>query len=112
MKKTSFCKTRGSTLAVVMVTLATLMVIVGIAVEYTNSISRGVQRSTSYENAVAIADSCIEVLFTNWRTIYRQTPTQYLKSNAFSAIPTPAPCRFPKSAQCEFGGTGHNLPGR
>jgi len=95
MKKTSDYRKTGSTLAVVMVTLFTLMVIVAVTVEYTGSVRRGVQRSTALQSAVAVGDSCIDILFNNWRTIYRQTPTQYLNTNAFSAIPTPAPAYFP-----------------
>jgi hypothetical protein len=85
----------GSTLVAVMATLATLMVIVGIAVEFTTVVNRGVQRTNAYESAMAIGDGCMEILFANWRTTYRATPTQMLTTGAFSAIPTPAPACFP-----------------
>jgi hypothetical protein len=54
-----------------------------------------VQRTNAYESAVAVADGCVDILFANWRTIYRATPTQLLNTSAFSAIPTPAPSSFP-----------------
>jgi hypothetical protein len=59
----------GSSLVVVLSVLATLMVVVAIAAEYTNTVSRHVQRSNTVQNAVAVGDSCIEILFANWRKI-------------------------------------------
>ena len=95
MKTKSSQNQNGSTLVAVITTLATLMVIVGVAIGYTTTINRGVQRTNAYESAVAVADGCIEVMFANWRTTYRATPTQLLNTSAFSAIPTPAPSFFP-----------------
>ena len=62
-------KPSGSSLVVVLAVLATLMVIVAVAAEYTSTVNRHVQRSNSLENAVAVGDSCIEILFSNWRAI-------------------------------------------
>ena len=45
MKKTNSSFHTGSSLVVVMVVLATLMAIVGVAIEYTTNINRNVQRS-------------------------------------------------------------------
>jgi hypothetical protein len=95
MKTRSDQSRSGSTLAVVIIIMATLMVIVGIASTYTMNINRNVQRSNTLTNAMTVGDSCIEILFDNWRSICRTGPTQALKTSAFSAIPTPTPTQFP-----------------
>src|ERR1019366_2889809 len=105
MKTKSCANQSGSTLVVVIMLTAILMVTVGIAVEYTVNINRHVQRGTTLETAVAVGDACIEVLFNNWRGMCRGTiaksdgsyapPTQALKTTDFSAIATPTPSQFP-----------------
>ena len=97
MKTKSCANQSGSTLVVVIMLTAILMVTVGIAVEYTVNINRHVQRGTTLETAVAVGDACIEVLFNNWRTVCR-TPgnqTLALATSSFSAIATPTPSQFP-----------------
>ena len=79
----------GSSLVVVLVTMALLMVVVGIAAEYTTGVNRLVQRTTSLQKAIAAGDATIEQLFTNWRGICRATPTSPLPTNSFSSIPLP-----------------------
>ena len=88
-------KQSGSSLVVVIITLATLMVIVGIAAEYTTNINRNVQRSNTLETAIAVGDSCIDLLFANWRTTCRVTPTSPLATSAFQSIALPASANFP-----------------
>lgn len=81
-----------------MCTLVLLMVIAGAAVEYTTSINRQVQRSSTLENAVTVGDSCIEILYANWRNIGRNnafTSNPVPSSKDLQAIPTPAPGQFP-----------------
>jgi hypothetical protein len=97
MKTKSCANQSGSTLAVVLIITATLMVIVGIAVEYTMNINRHVQRGTTLESALAVGDACIEVLFNNWRTACRTPGNQTiaLSTSSFSAIATPTPSQFP-----------------
>jgi hypothetical protein len=85
----------GSTLIVVMGVLATLMVIVGVAAEYTNTINRGVQRSNTQGKAIAVGDSSLELLFANWRSVCRASPTQALATSAFSSIALPTSSMFP-----------------
>jgi hypothetical protein len=75
--------------------MATLMVIAGIAAEYTMTVNRNAWRNDTLQTALAVGDSCIEILFYNWRATCRATPTQALKTNAFSAVPTPTPSEFP-----------------
>jgi hypothetical protein len=89
-------KQSGSSLVVVMSVLATLMVVVGVAAEYTWTVNRHVQRSNTLQNAVAVGDSCIEILFANWRAVCSapanvRTPQT---TSSFLAIPTPAPSQL------------------
>src|ERR1019366_3990573 len=97
MKTKSCANQSGSTLVVVIMLTAILMVTVGIAVEYTVNINRHVQRGTTLETAVAVGDACIEVLFNNWRTVCRTQVNQplALATSSFSAIATPTPSQFP-----------------
>jgi hypothetical protein len=89
MRTNGFHKRSGSSLVVVIVTMATLMVIAGIAAEYTTTINRIVQRTTTLQSAMAAADATIEQLFTNWRAICRATPTTPLPTSSFASIPLP-----------------------
>jgi hypothetical protein len=88
-------KQSGSTLIVVMSILATLMVIVGVSAEYTSNISRNVQRTNTLGSAVTVGDSCIELLFANWRATCRSNPTQPLATSSFSSIALPTVTMFP-----------------
>lgn len=90
----------GSTLAVVISTMAILMAIVAVAVYYTTTVSRNTQRTTTLQNALAIGDSAIEVMFNNWRSTCRTSPTTVKKTSDFSAIPTPSP--FPNVSSSNF----------
>ena len=55
--------------------VATLLVLLGTAVEYTTHISRVSQRSRKTAIAMEIADGHLETLYSNWRNIYRTTWT-------------------------------------
>src|ERR1700674_697245 len=101
-------KQSGSSLVVVLTILATLMVVVAIAAEYTYTVNRHVQRSNTMENAIAVGDSCIEILFANWRAICRTTPTTEQPTNAFSSIPLPTAAQLNLPAVTNFAkrGTG------
>ena len=108
MKTIHLRKQAGSSLVVVISVLATLMVIVGVAAEYTWTVNRHVQRSNTQENAIAVADSCIDMLFTNWRALSRQAPTVGQKSNAFASIPLPTAAQLGLPTVTNFAkrGTG------
>lgn len=68
----------GSTLMVVIAVTATILVLLGVAVDYTTQISRNSQRSRKTAMAMEIADGHLEALFTQWRNTYRTTwTTQY-----------------------------------
>ena len=101
-------KQSGSSLVVVLTILATLMVVVAIAAEYTYTVNRHVLRSNTMENAIAVGDSCIEMLFANWRAICRATPTTAKPTDAFSSIPLPTAAQLNLPAVTNFAkrGTG------
>jgi hypothetical protein len=73
MKKTSLDREQGSTLVVTIAVVSLLLVLLGVAVDYTTQISRNTQRSRKTALAMEIADGHLEALFTNWRNIYRTT---------------------------------------
>lgn len=74
-------KTEGSTLVVTIVVVATLLVLLGVAVDYSTQISRTTQRSRKTALAMEIADGHLETLFTSWRNIYRTTWTATYGTN-------------------------------
>ena len=90
-------KQSASTLIVVMSITATLMVIVAVAADYTMNINRNVRRSNTLESAIATGDSCLDILFGNWRSICRQpgNVNQALPTNSFTSIPLPTSSLFP-----------------
>jgi hypothetical protein len=89
--KTIHRKQSGSSLVIVISVLATLMVIVGIAAEYTWTVNRHVQRSNTQQTAIAVGDSCVEIMFANWRKICSTNPTQTQTTNSFSMLQIPLP---------------------
>jgi hypothetical protein len=66
---------QGSTLMVTIGVTATLLVLLGTAIDYTVNISRVSQRSRKTAIAMEIADGHLETLYSNWRNIYRTTWT-------------------------------------
>jgi hypothetical protein len=88
-------KTKGTAIIVVMSVLATLIVIVGIAAEYTTTVNRNVQRSRWLENAVAIGDGSMDVLFGYWREVCRGNTNIPMSSSNFAAVPLPTTAEFP-----------------
>lgn len=85
----------GTTLIVVLSILATLMVIVGVAAELSLTVNRHVKRSNNMQDATAIADGAIDVLFGQWREISRAQPTIPLATTAFSSVALPTTTQFP-----------------
>jgi|GEM_PF-2132824 len=103
-------KNQGSTLVVTVGVVATLLVLLGTAVEYSSQISRTTQRNQKTALAMEVADGHLEMLFTNWRNIYRTTwttyttsyngtggtdysllPTNYFLTEKYSPAPAPSP---------------------
>ena len=94
MKRKPAGNNQGSTLVVTVSVVATLLVLLGAAVEYSTQVSRTTQRSRKTALAMEIADGHLEMLFTNWRNIYRTTWTTYSNSyngsggTDYSLLPT------------------------
>ncbi len=96
MKLTINNQTKGTAIVLVISILATLMVIVGVALEYTMNIGRNVQRSNTLGSAIAVADGCLEHTFAEWRSFCRQPgipkpPT----STELNNLPLPSVAQFP-----------------
>ncbi len=86
----------GNTLLVTVITMAIVGVFVELALSYTNSVGRNVQRSLLLRQATNIGDSSTEMAFAAWRAICRQDQTKvYKRSDMDSEIPTPTPGNFP-----------------
>ena len=68
---------KGSTLVVTIAVVATLLVLLGIAVDYSTQLSRNTQRNRKTALAMEIADGHLEALYTNWRNILRATVITY-----------------------------------
>ncbi len=86
----------GNTLIVTVITLAIVGLSVELALRYTNSINRNVQRSILLRQATNIADSSTEMAFSAWRAICRQNQNKIYKRSDFdNEIPTPTPGNFP-----------------
>jgi len=86
---------RGSAIMVVLLVVAILTVTLGIAVEYTATTHRNVQRSTSLQNAVAIGDGALDILFGYWREVCRGNTNLPMPTNSFAAVPLPTSSHFP-----------------
>src|SRR4029077_16636230 len=85
----------GSSLVVVMVVVASLMAVVAVAIEYTTTTNRNVQRSTTLQQATAIADGTIDFAFGYWREICRSQTNAAMATSEFAALPIPSPGLFP-----------------
>ena len=111
MKFASRNSDSASSLVAVMVSMATLMGVAAVAVEYTTTINRSVQRTTYFQAAMTTADAAIEQLFANWRAISRATPSVALPSNAFTNIPLPtySQLNLPNVANFSKAGTQADL---
>ncbi len=68
---------KGSTLVLVIAVVATLLVLLGVAVEYSTQMSRNTQRTRKTALAMEIADGHLEALYASWRNILRTTVVTY-----------------------------------
>ena len=86
----------ANTLLVTVVTMAIVGVFVDLALTYTNSVGRNVQRSLLLRQATNVGDSSTEMAFNAWRAICRQNQTTvYKRKDMDTEIPTPSPGNFP-----------------
>jgi hypothetical protein len=98
----------GSSLVVVILTIATLAVIVGVTLDYSTNVNRLVQRTTALQTAVAAGDATIEQMFANWRAICRASPSTPLAANSFAAIPLPTSAQLNLPGSANFAKSGLN----
>jgi hypothetical protein len=77
MKIRKHTRERANGLVVTVSIVATILTILGAAVEYTTHSSRVASRSRKTAQAMEIGDGHLEYLFSNWRNIYRTTWTTY-----------------------------------
>ncbi len=96
--KQGLTKNDGSALVIVMSVLATLLVTVAIAIEYTTAVHRNVQRTRWLENAMTVGDGTMEILFGYWREVCRGNTNVPLPTSAFSVVPLPTSAQFPDVA--------------
>lgn len=101
----------GSSLVITLTVLATLMVMVAMAAEYTTTVNRHVQRSNTEQSAISVADSCIEILFSNWRKICSAagSVTTAQNTNAFVNIPLPTDTQLNLPSATNFVKRGTNI---
>ena len=95
MKQTIRKQEAGTAIVLVISILATLMVIVGIAAEYTMNVGRNVQRSVALESASAVADGCLENSFARWRQLCQTPPTPLPTTNQLASLALPTQAQFP-----------------
>ena len=92
-------------LAVVLIVMTALAALVAAAVQYTQGLNRYANRSRSNVSAQAIGDACLELAFSQWRQICRNTPGSCTTvpcpklnpppTNAFTSIALPTAAMFP-----------------
>ena len=95
MKQTIRKQEAGTAIVLVISVLATLVVIVGIAAEYTTNVGRNVQRSVTLKSAVAVADGCLENSFARWRQLCQTPPTPLPTTNQLATLALPTQAQFP-----------------
>src|SRR5438477_5326254 len=102
----------GSTLVVVIIVVFVMLVLLGVAVDYSTQISRNTQRSRKTALAMEIADGHLEYLFSNWRNIYRTTWTTVYGSNTggtdYSLVGTNY--FYTTCPSCTVSGSGSTAP--
>lgn len=86
---------QGSTIVIVVVVLATLVVFVGAALSYTQTLGRQVSRTNAMQQAQEIGDGAIELAFSSWREICRENSNQSLPTSSFQSIALPTQANFP-----------------
>ena len=110
MKIRTQSTTSGTAIVLVISIMATLMVMVGVAAEYTSSIHRNVARSNTLGNAIAVADGCIDQSFAYWRQISKIPGKQFPDTDDLDNIPLPTGTQFPNIKN--FTATRNNYTNR
>jgi hypothetical protein len=97
MKSPNLQQNEASTLVVTIAVVATILVLLGSAVGYTQHLSRMADRTRKIAQAMEVGDGHLEYLFTHWRNISRAPGLRYTvaqpATNFFGTVdyPTAAP---------------------
>jgi hypothetical protein len=114
MRKRTRLAKAGNTVVIAMLVTLLVTVLIAIAGNYTQQMSRISKRTRAIDTAMEIGDGCLEMLFSNWRNIYRSETDTFLPTNYFytefyhpssqpttapvpALIPTPPPSAFPSA---------------
>jgi hypothetical protein len=98
-------KIAGNATLMTISVLAALVTFVGVAVEYTQSVAHYSYEDRTVAQAQSIGDGCLDLAFTSWRQICRNTPftpsdtyhdvEMPPATSAFASIPLPTSAMFP-----------------
>lgn len=94
MKLRQISRHSGSAIVVVLSVTVTVAVIIAVAMEYTSTIRRFVQRGQALQSAIAVGDGALESAFCYWRGICRASTDMPLNTTAFADIPLPTQAQF------------------
>lgn len=83
MKRAGSGATSGNAIVIALTITFVVVTLIAIAVNYTQQMSRLAKRTRASVTAMEIGDGCLEMLFTNWRNIYRSEPATVLSTNYF-----------------------------
>lgn len=85
----------GNTMLVALMVITILSVAVLSALNLTSSVSRNVNRTNRYRDAIAVGDGAIDYLFAHWHTKTRARSNTQMKGDDFLDVGMPAPELFP-----------------
>lgn len=89
-------RVEGNTMLVILMVVTILSAAVGGALSLTSSISRNVNRTYRYQDALAAGDGALDYLFAHWSTKARASANMQLTANDFnSGLPMPTADQFP-----------------
>jgi hypothetical protein len=85
----------GASILVVLMVLTVLLVLLGVALDWTLGVARNVRRSNTMLRCMAIGEGAMENNFVYWREICRLNTMYAMPTSFFYFIPLPAASQFP-----------------
>ena len=118
MKSPNLHRQHASTLVVTISVVATILTLLGVAVGYTQHLSRMSDRTRKIAQAMEVGDGHLEYLFTHWRNISRAPGLRYTvgqpMTNFFSTVDypnaAPVPWTNPTPIPNPWPGTPPTIP--
>lgn len=93
---TSSTRVQGNTMLVILMVVAILSAAVGGALSLTSSISRNVNRTYRYQDALAVGDGALDYLFAHWQMKASVNSNTQLSASAYNdGLPMPTADQFP-----------------